>query len=423
MKIRWICAVLCGLILSGATGVAQAQIAAPVLRDVVVDGSLDEWPDHLEKYPIRNHSGVYGATDIDDVDLSTSDDLSPSFRVGFDPDENLLYVGVEVRDDYLKVGNDSRNTDACEVYVYGGARGDKRKLSNPLQYVMVPGGGSYGGQGNPSLMGGEIGRTRTQGAYSRKGDFTVYEWAIEVFEKFPKSTVDLRSGIVVGFDVVVVDEDHWGTAAWVSWGPSVADKSGSPGRIGRLKLLDESGNWSAVAPPDMEQFDRDMDQFGEDMGKFGEDMGRFGQEIARLATGAAALGLEEAARELEREGLREGADLREARQALEAARHQLEAERHQLEEMRHRSWGGMQSGVKEDIAECIGAGFIILTIGLAIGLVVFIARRGNKQPVQAEILDELAERLETIEQRLTDTQDVMIALNEKYDRMEGGSRN
>ena len=202
----------------------------------------------------------------------------------------------------------------------------------------------------------------------------------------------------------------------------MAGKSSSPGRIGRLKLLDEVGNWSAVAPTDMEQFDRDMDKFGEDMGQFGEDMGRFGQEIARLATGAAALGLEEAARELEREGLREGVDLREARHALEMARHQLEAERHQLEEMRHSSWGGMQSGVVEDIVDFIGAAFIILTIGLTIGLVAFIARRGQKHPVQAEILDELAERLETIEQRLTDTQDVMVALNEKYDRMEGGSR-
>jgi hypothetical protein len=423
MKVRWICAALCGLILSGATGVAQAQIAATVLKDVVVDGNLDEWPDDLEKYPIRNHSGVYGPTDIDDVDLSTNDDLSPSFRVGYDPDENLLYVGVEVWDDDLVVGNDSRNTDACEVYVYGGDRDDKRKLSNPLQYVMVPGGGSYGGQGNPSLIWGEIGRTRTQGAYSRKGDFTVYEWAIEVFEKFPKSTVDLRSGIVIGFDVIAVDkDDDWENAAWVSWGPSVADKSSSSGRIGRLQLLDETGNWSAVAPPDMEQFDRDMDKFGEDMGEFGEDMGRFGQEIARLATGAAALGLEEAARELEREGLREGVDLREARHALETARHQLEAERHQLEEIRHNSWGGEKSEVIENIVGIVGAAFIILTIGLTIGLVAFIARRGQKHPVQAEILDELAERLETVEQRLTDTQDVMIALNEKFDRMEGGSR-
>jgi len=414
MKVRWICAALCGLIISGATGVAQAQIAAPVLRDVVVDGSLDEWPDDIERYSIRNHSGVYGSTDIDDVDLGTSVDLNPSFRMGYDPDENLIYLGVEVRDDDLIVGNDSRGTDACEVYVYGGDRNHERKLSNPLQYVMVPGGGSYSGQGNPSLAWFEIGRTRTQGAYSRRGDVTVYEWAIEVFGEFPQP-VALEPGKTIGFDVVVVDKDEWGNAAWVSWGPSIAEKSGSPARIGRLKLLDESGNWSAVAPPDMEHFDRDME-------KFGEDMGQLGQEIARLATGAAALGLEEAARELEREGLREGADLREARQALEAARHQLEAERHQLENMRHGSRERIDSGVIEDIVDIVGAAFIILTIGLTIGLLVLLVRRGRKHPVQAEILDELAERLETIEQRLADTQEVMVALNEKYDRMEGGSR-
>lgn len=45
---------------------------------------------------------------------------------------------------------------------------------------MVPGGEgrAYGYQGNPGLYVGDIGKTRTEGAYSRRGDVTVYEWAI-----------------------------------------------------------------------------------------------------------------------------------------------------------------------------------------------------------------------------------------------------
>ena len=34
----------------------------------------------------------------------------------------------------------------------------------------------------------------------------------------------------------------------------------------------------------------------------------------------------------------------------------------------------------------------------------------------------MTDRLEAIERRLTDTQDVMIALSEKYDRLDDGKR-
>ena len=44
-------------------------------------------------------------------------------------------------------------------------------------------------------------------AYSRKGDVTVYEWAIQVFDRYPDKPTRLEPGKRIGFDVAVADKD------------------------------------------------------------------------------------------------------------------------------------------------------------------------------------------------------------------------
>lgn len=61
---------------------------------------------------------------------------------------------------------------------------------------------------------------------------------------------------------------------------------------------------------------------------------------------------------------------------------------------------------------------ILFSIGGAIGLAIKLARSGGKGRMRREVVDDINIRLDTIEQRLTDTQDVMIALSEKYDRLD-----
>ena len=72
-----------------------------------------------------------------------------------------------------------------------------------------------------------------------------------------------------------------------------------------------------------------------------------------------------------------------------------------------------------DVVDALIAIFIILAIGLAIGMVIFFAKRPWKSAMPPDVLKSMVSRLEAIEQRLTDTQDVMIDLSEKYDRLEG----
>ncbi|MFT5373379.1 MAG: hypothetical protein ACI906_000194, partial [Candidatus Latescibacterota bacterium] len=126
--------VLAGLALVVGTPRVEAQTArAEVLRTIQIDGDLSDWPDGMVRYPLRTKVITHN-TGLEHADLDASDDLSPQFRVGYDPDENLIYVAIEVRDDQVVVGTNYDNTDATEVYVNGND-------DWPMQYAVVPGGG------------------------------------------------------------------------------------------------------------------------------------------------------------------------------------------------------------------------------------------------------------------------------------------
>ena len=96
---------------------AETTAYAIPLTGIRIDGKLDDWPEGMIWYSILSHGQRYGPTDIDNADLTTSADLTPSFMAGFSLEENLIYVAVRVRDDSLVVGPDPWHTDACEVYV------------------------------------------------------------------------------------------------------------------------------------------------------------------------------------------------------------------------------------------------------------------------------------------------------------------
>jgi hypothetical protein len=114
-----------------------------------------------------------------------------------------------------------------------------------LQYVGLPGkkGPVYGlknpedpereAEENPSLLYGDITKTKTRMAFRREGDITTYEWAIQAYDHYPDKPTRLVPGMRIGFDVTVCDKDtpaqtpqagndpEPDRAAWISWGPSV----------------------------------------------------------------------------------------------------------------------------------------------------------------------------------------------------------
>ena len=260
-------------------GVRVQSVEAPALSGITIDGDLKDWPAAMERHAIRNlHSfpPVNGPGGLEHAFLTTSPDLSAAFSVGYDPKEQLIYLAVIVRDDQLIVGNTSPwDTDAVEVYVDG--LHTDREMSIPqeadwgeefdvseaplLQYVGIPGKGPVYGlkrsagqdrnpEDNPSLMFGDIHKTKTRMAFRRVGDVTTYEWAIQAFDHYPEKPTKLLPGIKIGFDLVVIDKDtpaktpraandpEEDRAAFLIWGPPLKGvfKPLNAGSLGEIVL-------------------------------------------------------------------------------------------------------------------------------------------------------------------------------------------
>jgi RNA polymerase sigma factor (sigma-70 family) len=231
-----------------------SSIDAAALVDITIDGRLDDWPPAIPRHAMEKllDRGTGNGRGDDALprgtNLSTSKDLSAAFSVGYDLESQLMYLAVIVRDDKVVLGHARpMDSDAVEVYVDG--LHTSRKIPVPgsfedewnklglsqfpvQQYVAIPGQGKIFGlrqATNPVLIAGDLGKTRTRMAYRREGDVTIYEWAIQVFDRYPDRPTRLEPGKRIGFDIAVADKDvpnSWAgltsssdLAAWIYWGP------------------------------------------------------------------------------------------------------------------------------------------------------------------------------------------------------------
>jgi hypothetical protein len=244
-----------GVLAVSATATAGTQdgraerpsVGAPALEGIAIDGDLSDWPDSMTIHSLDKLFHYDGMRqrfeDLERTDLVEPDDLSAAFAVGYSPEEQLLYVAVIVRDETLIASSTSHlTTDAVELFV-DGLRGDRRVSHRegielpeiPVQqYIAIPGDGPVYGlpePHNPVLTGGDVKKTGTRMAFRREGDITTYEWAIQVFDRYPDEPTRLEPGKRIGFDVAVADEDmkdgevspdgatQGNRLDWIYWGP------------------------------------------------------------------------------------------------------------------------------------------------------------------------------------------------------------
>lgn len=238
MTMRRLAMALIGAALLAAPALAARcgegkQATALIVDDLDIDGDLSDWPSDLERHHI---GGSAPAT----------------FRVAWSPETDRIFVAIEVEDDVIILGNTWTQTDAVEVYTWGGdPTGDqpcepRGHWFNPIQFAAVPGppGEYIRGCGNPCAAGPDRTdptRFGTRAAWRKEGKTLSYEWALPVFGDFRQGSIELTAGRGIGFDVVVVDHNG-GSFNWTPWGNPATTKFASPQNVATLVLSGESAD-------------------------------------------------------------------------------------------------------------------------------------------------------------------------------------
>ena len=238
----WLTLLLCVLVLTGRADAHNGDhtaYAVPI-TGITIDGRLDDWPERMAVYPIAWVSPIYYRSEP----LEGPADLKASFRVGYDPSENVLYVAVVTRDDDWVIDPEYGsfdNQDLSEIYIDADHSGGMNFLSlqDAQQYVLVAGPSrfSFTADGNPALNRGDTRESGLNAVALRLDEYTVYEWAIPLWSSFPDRRYSLELGATIGFDVVVTDADGDEDGNWVAWTPE----------SGKVNTSDLLGNLNFVA--------------------------------------------------------------------------------------------------------------------------------------------------------------------------------
>lgn len=209
----------------------ETALAFPISK-IVIDGNLKDWPEDAKVYPI-NH--------LEFGEITETNDLRGSFRIGYNASVKAIYLAVEVIDtDHITSSVDD-NIDLVDVmYLYfdpihnehGGSRilylaGEKlRDLSSSHPKAWSP----Y----TPDLSWDNISLE-----VKRDKNTTTYEWEINLGANFNINTV-------MGFDIILSDidgEDEDST--WKAWKRGTS-KSNTSQRLGEIILVEEKANIGSV---------------------------------------------------------------------------------------------------------------------------------------------------------------------------------
>ena len=224
------------------------QAFAFPMEPIQVDGRLDDWPKETITY------------EVDWVDPNTyrirfpdgPDDFSGNFMVGYNKDQSILYVAVQVRDDFIEVVPDEPsiwNQDACAIYIST----DQQQRFTPdndihLIYVMVPGDSKWTANqdGNPALNKCDTDQSGMKASYTVHDHMVTYEFSIPLYESYPDKRLVVQPGSTINFDMMLSDADESGGANFIWWTP-YGGKSGRPGALGYLTFLENDRSLGEIS--------------------------------------------------------------------------------------------------------------------------------------------------------------------------------
>ena len=204
----------------------EMALAVPV-AGIVIDGDLSDWPEDVVKYPI-----LY--PESGDEPQGTKD-FQGSLQAGYDAQENVLYLALEVLDDSIirepaeKVKWDSQ--DGCDLFVEAG-HGE-----NAAAHFLLQGNTRRAIGRNASLEDFEV--------EVERGDFKhSYEWRLDI-GKMSDGQLDLHPGLILSVDVAVIDKDDDGSLSYIAWGKGVSQARTADSR-GDVALVESYADVGAI---------------------------------------------------------------------------------------------------------------------------------------------------------------------------------
>ncbi|RKY05608.1 hypothetical protein DRP77_00475 [Candidatus Poribacteria bacterium] len=210
---------------------------------ITLDGKFDDWPSVVPWHKVPHDRGTQPAPDDNDA----------SYEFACVADENYLYVAFKVRDDKKVVGEDTGcnvwKDDSVEVYIDGGNEKANSYDANDSQVTI--GRDNVGGDPEHPKLGGCVGQL--QGPNTGTKAFVVdtdYGWAVEAALPLETWGIELRDGLVIGFNTHLNDDDDKGPRDHkLIWSEKdVADTSWKdPSVFGELKFVEVK---LAVSPRD-----------------------------------------------------------------------------------------------------------------------------------------------------------------------------
>ena len=200
------------------------------LGKITVDGNLSDWPQHAVKYNI----GIV----LSDTKPVNDSDFSGFFQVGYNRDNQSLYIAFTITDDNF-IEDTSENVrfntqDCLELCLdarhlpFGSGVASfmySKKLRNINNAYFDP----FAKLANWNMM--EV-------AVERKGNTRYYEWRISLGDQF-------AVGKSVGLDFAVFDKDADGSFTISAWGKG-GQKFRIPGSLGDIILVPEDQKMSTI---------------------------------------------------------------------------------------------------------------------------------------------------------------------------------
>lgn len=196
-----------------------ARAYAYPIKSIVIDGNSDDWPSALEKHPMA--ISPYG-------NLPNKKDLDAYFQIGYNLNEQALYILVKVIDD-IHIVDSSENAawytqDTYTLYLdykhdWNGSGVNQFQFGENFKSDI-----NYDTNWDPEIKKMDWDKVNIK--MSRSDKTTTYEIKVVLGDY-------LKLNKVIGLDHGIVDKDNDEDTSFISWGPG-GEKNESSMRLGDI---------------------------------------------------------------------------------------------------------------------------------------------------------------------------------------------